>query len=48
MKKLIDDPQLRCVCGAAARRRVQATLCWEEKVDRIVEIYWLAIDRVSA
>ncbi len=48
MKNLIDDPQLRFSLGAAARRKVEATFCWEEKVDRIVEIYRLAIDRVSA
>jgi glycosyltransferase involved in cell wall biosynthesis len=48
MKNLIDDPQLRFSLGAAARRRVEATFCWEEKVDRTVEIYRLAIDRASA
>jgi glycosyltransferase involved in cell wall biosynthesis len=48
MKNLIDDPQLRFSLGAAARRRVEATFCWEEKVDRMVEIYRLAIDRVTA
>jgi len=48
MKKLIGDPQLCSALGAAARRRVQATFCWEAKVDRMVEIYRLAIDRVSA
>jgi glycosyltransferase involved in cell wall biosynthesis len=47
MKNLIDDPQLRFSLGAAARRSVEATFCWEEKVDRIVEIYRLAIDRIS-
>jgi hypothetical protein len=48
MKNLIDDPQLRFSLGALARRRVEATFCWEEKVDCLVEIYRLAIDRVSA
>jgi hypothetical protein len=48
MKNLIDDPQLRFSLGAAARRRVEATFSREEKVDRLVEIYRLAIDRVSA
>jgi glycosyltransferase involved in cell wall biosynthesis len=48
MKKLIADPQLGSALGAAARRRVQATFCWEEKVDRVIEIYRLAVDRAAA
>ena len=47
MKKLIESPQLCCRLGAAARRKVEAIFSWEEKVDRIVEIYRHAIDRVS-
>jgi glycosyltransferase involved in cell wall biosynthesis len=48
MKKLIDQPQLRSTLGAAARRRVETTFCWEEKVDRVIEIYRLAVDRAAA
>ncbi len=48
MKKLIDNPHLRFSLGAAARRRAEAHFCWEEKVDRMVKIYRLAIDRVLA
>ena len=48
MKKLIEDPQLCFKLGAAARRKVEAAFNWEDKVDRVVEIYKAAIDRASA
>jgi glycosyltransferase involved in cell wall biosynthesis len=48
MRKLIGNPQLCFSLGAAARRKVEATFSWEEKVDRVVEIYRRAVDRVSA
>jgi glycosyltransferase involved in cell wall biosynthesis len=47
MRKLIDDPQLCSSLGAAARRRIEATFSWEDKVDRVVEIYQHAVDRAS-
>jgi glycosyltransferase involved in cell wall biosynthesis len=48
MKKLIEDPKLRSSFGAAARRKVEIAFNWEDKVDRMVEIYRHAIDRASA
>jgi glycosyltransferase involved in cell wall biosynthesis len=47
MKKLIDQPQLRFTLGAAARRKIEAAFSWEHKVDRVIEIYRRAADRVS-
>ena len=47
MRKLIDNPELRFSLGAAARRKIEAKFSWEEKVDRVVEIYRCAVDRAS-
>ena len=47
MKRLIEDPQLCLRLGTAARRKVEATFDWEDKVDRVIEIYKIAIDQAS-
>jgi glycosyltransferase involved in cell wall biosynthesis len=47
MRKLIDNPELGFSLGAAARRKIEAKFSWEEKVDRVVEIYRCAVDRAS-
>jgi glycosyltransferase involved in cell wall biosynthesis len=44
MKKLIDQPQLRCTLGTAARRKIEAGFSWETKVTRVIEIYQRAIE----
>lgn len=45
MKKLIASPQLCFELGSAARHKVEAAFDWEDKIDRVVEIYRRAIDR---
>jgi glycosyltransferase involved in cell wall biosynthesis len=47
MRKLINDLELRSRLGAAARRKIEANFSWEEKVDRVVEIYRSAVDGAS-
>jgi glycosyltransferase involved in cell wall biosynthesis len=46
MQTLIDEPQLRTSLGAAARRKIEESFSWEEKVDRVVGIYRDAVDGV--
>ena len=46
MQMLIDKPQLRISLGAAARKKIEESFSWEEKVDRVVEIYRHAVDGV--
>jgi glycosyltransferase involved in cell wall biosynthesis len=48
MQMLIDEPQLRISLGAAARKKIEESFNWEEKVDRVVEIYRYAVDGVPA
>jgi glycosyltransferase involved in cell wall biosynthesis len=48
MQMLIDKPQLRISLGAAARKKIEESFNWEEKVDRVVEIYQYAVDEVPA
>ncbi|MGB3642233.1 MAG: hypothetical protein WBA39_32325 [Rivularia sp. (in: cyanobacteria)] len=42
MQKLAREPQLRSQLGESGKKRVQQ-FDWERKIDRIVEIYNLAI-----
>jgi len=44
MRTLIADPALRARLGAAGRRRVEQLYDWDQKIDRILEIYEQAID----
>ena len=44
MTTLADHPELGFRMGAAGRRRVIAHFDWEEKVDRMLEIYDHAIE----
>jgi glycosyltransferase involved in cell wall biosynthesis len=48
MRQLIENPQLCLSLGAAGRRKVEAKFSWDEKMDRVVEIYRHAVDRASA
>ena len=48
MQMLIDKPQLRIRLGDAARKKIEESFTWEEKVDRVVEIYRQAVDGVPA
>jgi glycosyltransferase involved in cell wall biosynthesis len=48
MQALIDKPQLRVSLGAAARKKIEESFSWEEKVDRVVEIYRHAVDGTPA
>ncbi len=48
MQKLIDDPDLGRTLSTAARRKVEAAFDWEQKVDRVLQIYQSAIGRLSA
>jgi glycosyltransferase involved in cell wall biosynthesis len=48
MQTLIDKPQLRVSLGAAARKKIEESFSWEEKVDRVVEIYRHAVDGTPA
>ena len=43
MQKLADSPQLRSQLGEAGKKRVQQNFDWQRKIDRIIEIYNLAI-----
>jgi glycosyltransferase involved in cell wall biosynthesis len=43
MSKLISDPELRSQLGAAGRKRVEQLFDWEQKIDRILELYGKAI-----
>jgi glycosyltransferase involved in cell wall biosynthesis len=43
MRKLIADPNLRTVLGKAGRKRVEAHYDWNQKIDRIIELYQQAI-----
>jgi glycosyltransferase involved in cell wall biosynthesis len=45
MQKLIDDPQLARRLSTAAQQKVEASFDWEQKVDRILQIYRRAMDR---
>jgi glycosyltransferase involved in cell wall biosynthesis len=44
MRRLIGDSSLRAQLGAAGRRRVEQQYDWDQKIDRILEIYQQAID----
>jgi glycosyltransferase involved in cell wall biosynthesis len=44
MRTLIADPALRAQLGAAGRRRVERLYDWDQKIDRILEMYEQAID----
>lgn len=44
MRTLIADPALRNHLGAAGRRRVEQLYDWDQKIDRILEMYEQAID----
>jgi glycosyltransferase involved in cell wall biosynthesis len=44
MRTLIADHSLRTRLGAAGRRRVEQLYDWDQKIDRILEIYEQAID----
>jgi glycosyltransferase involved in cell wall biosynthesis len=46
MQTLIDKPQLRISLGAAARKKIEESFSWEQKIDRVVEIYRRAVDGV--
>jgi glycosyltransferase involved in cell wall biosynthesis len=46
MQTLIDKPQLRISLGAAARKKIEQSFGWEEKVDRVVAIYRDAVDGI--
>jgi glycosyltransferase involved in cell wall biosynthesis len=48
MKRLIDDPELRIRLGAAARNKIESTFNWEQKIDRMIEIYRQAVGRSSS
>jgi glycosyltransferase involved in cell wall biosynthesis len=43
MQKLIADPVLRAELGVAGRKRVERLFDWNQKIDRMVEIYWQGI-----
>jgi glycosyltransferase involved in cell wall biosynthesis len=43
MQTLIDKPQLRTSLGAAARKKIEENFGWEQKTDRVIEIYRCAV-----
>jgi glycosyltransferase involved in cell wall biosynthesis len=43
MRALTVDPELRLKLGAAGRKRVEQLFDWEQKIDRILELYGKAI-----
>jgi len=43
MRSLIIDPEMRSRLGANGRRRVEELFDWEQKIDRILELYGKAI-----
>jgi len=43
MRLLVADPEMRLKLGSAGRRRVEQFYDWEQKVDRILELYGKAI-----
>ena len=47
MQRLIDEPQLRCKLGMAARKKIEAGFDWEDKVDRMLTIYQSSLDRTA-
>jgi glycosyltransferase involved in cell wall biosynthesis len=47
MQKLIDDPELGCQLGKAAQQKVEASFDWEQKIDRVLQIYRRAMDRAK-
>jgi glycosyltransferase involved in cell wall biosynthesis len=47
MQKLIDDPELGCQLGKAAQQKVEASFDWEQKIDRVLQIYRRATDRAT-
>jgi glycosyltransferase involved in cell wall biosynthesis len=46
MQTLIDKPELRTSLGTAARKKIEESFSWEEKVDRVVGIYRDAVNGV--
>jgi glycosyltransferase involved in cell wall biosynthesis len=48
MRKLIAEPALCARLGVAGRKRVEQFFDWNQKIDRIVEIYRQAIDEYSS
>ena len=47
MQKLIDDPELGYQLGKAAQQKVEASFDWEQKIDRVLQIYRRAMDRAK-
>jgi glycosyltransferase involved in cell wall biosynthesis len=47
MQRLIDEPQLGCRLGKAARKTIEMGFDWEDKVDRMLTIYRSSLDRAS-
>jgi glycosyltransferase involved in cell wall biosynthesis len=47
MQRLIDEPQLRCKLGEAARKKIEAGFDWEDKIDRMLTIYQSSLSRAS-
>jgi len=43
MRSLVADPEMRLKLGSSGRRRVEQLYDWEQKVDRILELYGKAI-----
>jgi glycosyltransferase involved in cell wall biosynthesis len=39
MRRLMEQPELRSALGTAARKKVEKHYNWEDKVDRMLEIY---------
>jgi glycosyltransferase involved in cell wall biosynthesis len=48
MQTLINEPELRCKLGTAARQRIEDNFDWEDKLDRVLAIYQRALDRTPA
>jgi glycosyltransferase involved in cell wall biosynthesis len=43
MQTLIDKPQLCTSLGAAARKKIEENFGWEQKADRVIDIYRCAV-----
>lgn len=43
MRRLAEEPELRLALGTAARKKIEANYGWEDKVDRMLEIYHRAV-----
>jgi glycosyltransferase involved in cell wall biosynthesis len=48
MQTLINEPELRCKLGAAARQKIEDNFDWENKLDRVLAIYQSALERTAA